>query len=237
MADSRFNSFSGKRFQFSQDLFQGWKHEQNAEIAMRGASKDPAVEEEHNNYMLRQNMNAYLCYRELDRYTGCLKEKNLITSGEGGTGYEINTRNRVNEKQCRSTHTPYVACMGAQQNQEALLGNAAIHQNCTRQREDLFHCMEENKEKETKLHEAQCEMQYRRMLRCGLNHLWNDYWRAITKVGDAEEYHLYELSRDDNKRQEYLRMVTTNEEELRRQRADKKGREQGYYLDQTKRDQ
>lgn len=233
----RFNNFSGKQSQFSQDLFHKWKAEQNEEIASRGADKDPAVEEEHNNHMLRQNLNAYICYKELDKYTECLREKNLISSNENGGGYEVNMKGNAHEKLCRPTHTAYVACMSSRRNQEALLGNAAIHPNCSRHREDLFHCMEANSEVETRTHEPQCDSKYRRMLRCGLNHLWNDYWHAITKVGDAEEYHLYELSRDDNKRQEYLRVITTNEEELHQQRLEKKDREQGYYLYPERRNQ
>ncbi|CCW63499.1 unnamed protein product [Phytomonas sp. EM1] len=211
----------GRESQHSLNLFAEWKKEQDAEIANRGADPDPAVEEEFNQFMLRQNLNSYVCHKELDRYTTCLQEQHLIKRDDGTGSIEINTKSKVNERFCRATHNAYVSCLRSRQNQEAILQNALLEPHCVSQRNDMLQCLEESREKEARTQEPQCMAWYRRCLRCGLNHMWNTYWRAITKFGDAEEYQLYELSKDDRKRQEYLNMLTTSlheQEEMRRER-------------------
>ncbi|KAG8344240.1 hypothetical protein ERJ75_000188300 [Trypanosoma vivax] len=221
-------STPAKHSQFSMDLFDQWRREQEAKIAERGSDADPAVEEAHNSFMLRQNLNAYICYRKLEEYTTCLEKHNLIERTE--TTQEINTRNDINKKKCRSTHNAYVECMGSQRNQEALLQNAALHQNCASHHMALMECYNENRAKETQTSEPQCIPLYRRLMRCGLNHLWNDYWRALTKFGEAEDYHLYELSRDDNKKQEFVRAITTSVEEQREHLRKQQEQQKGYFL-------
>ena len=238
-------STPAKQSQFSLDMYEEWKVKQNEEIANRGADRDPAVEEEHNRYMLRQNLNAYVCYKDLDKYTACLEDKKLIrrSDGEDGAGgsaglsssatFEVNTQNKVNEKLCRATHNAYVSCMSSKTNQEAVLQSASLEPHCTEHRSSLFHCMRENQMTEAQTNTPQCTTAYRTLLRCGLNHMWNHYWREITKFSDTDEYHLYELSRDENKKQEYLRMVTSSEPELQRQSHLKEMEEirLGYFLD------
>ncbi|KAK7193962.1 hypothetical protein NESM_000308000 [Novymonas esmeraldas] len=225
-----------KQSQFSLDRFEEWKAQQNDAIAQRGVDSDPAVEEEHNRHMLRQNLNAYVCYKELDRYTACLEEKKLIHHrGDAGVSsvaasFEINTHNKVNEKMCRSTHTAYVACMSSQASQEAVLQSATLEPHCSGIRTALFDCMRDNHAVEAQTNTPQCADTYRGLLRCGLNHLWNHYWREVNRFSDTDEYHLYELSRDDGKRQAYLRTITST---AAQQQADRKeGREMvdGYYL-------
>ncbi|AYU76847.1 hypothetical protein conserved [Leishmania donovani] len=233
-----------KQSQFTLDMFEEWKAKQNEDIAQRGADRDPAVEEEHNRYMLRQNLNAYVCYKELDRYTTCLEDKKLIRRRDdedgargGGTGvsmassFEINTRNKVNEKLCRATHNAYVSCMSSQKNQEVVLQSASLEPHCTEGRAKLFHCLRENQVSEAQTNTPQCTDTYRSLLRCGLNHLWNHYWREITKFSDTDEFHLYELSRDDNKKQAYLRALTTSEAQQQSHLREARDIMLGYYLD------
>ncbi|CCW68345.1 unnamed protein product [Phytomonas sp. Hart1] len=222
--------FNAKESQHSLDLFTEWKNEQDAEIANRGADPDPAVEEKFNQFMLRQNLNSYVCYKELDLYTACLQDKNLIRR-EGDTGsVEVNTNNKVNERLCRKTHNAYVSCMRSRPNQEMILQNALLEPHCISQRNEMLKCMEKHREKETKTQEPQCMEWYLRCLRCGLNHMWNTYWRAITKFGDAEEYQIYQLSKDDRKRQEYLRMLTTTLSEQKEMQKEKEKVFSGYYI-------
>ncbi|ORC88534.1 uncharacterized protein TM35_000161720 [Trypanosoma theileri] len=221
-------STPAKHSQFSMDLFDKWREEQNAAIADRGSDVDPAVEEEHNAFMLRQNLNAYICHKQLDEYTKCLEKHHLIEHDDNR--HEINTKNGINEKTCRSTHRAYVTCMSSKENQDALLQNAALHTNCTSYRMDLMNCFDANREEETKTSEPQCVPFYRRLLRCGLNHLWNDYWRALTNFGEAEDYHLYELSRDENKKQEFLRVITTSVEQQKEYLRKKNEEEKGYFI-------
>ncbi|CAJ1014744.1 hypothetical protein, conserved [Leishmania lindenbergi] len=234
-----------KQSQLTLDMFEEWKAKQNEDISQRGADRDPAVEEEHNRHMLRQNLNAYVCYKELDKYTTCLEDKKLIRrrSGEdnargGGTGVssiassvEINTQNKANEKLCRATHNAYVSCMSSQSNQQLVLESASLEPHCTERRATLFHCLHENQVSEAQTSMPQCTDAYRRLLRCGLNHLWNHYWRELTKFSDTDEFHLYELSRDDNKKQAYLRAITTSEAEQQSHLREARDIALGYYLD------
>lgn len=228
---------AGKPSHFSHELFQRWKEEQSDEVGQRGVAADPKDEEEHNRLMLRQNLNAYVCYKALDAYTTCLKDNKLISYHQGhggslGSGtFEVRTDSNVNEKLCHRTLKAYKTCMTSKTSQETVMENAALHPQCHTQRFDLYTCMEENKQIESRTQEPQCTGRYRGLLRCGLNHLWDDYWRALTKIGDIEEYHLYEMSRDDVKRQEYVRMITTSEEAQRQYRQDRREAQQGFYLD------
>nr|CCC95280.1 unnamed protein product [Trypanosoma congolense IL3000] len=217
-----------KHSQCSLDFFDQWRAEQRAAIAQRGSDPDPAVEEAHNNFMLRQNLNAYICYKQLDEYTSCLEKHHLIERGDNRC--EINTQNRINEKKCRSTHHAYVECMGLQRNHETLLQNAALHPSCATRHLALMECYNANRETETKSSEPQCLPFYRQLIRCGLNHLWNDYWRALTNFGEAEDYHLYELSRDDNKKQDFLRVITSSVEEQQKYLRERRESEMGYFL-------
>lgn len=232
-----------KQSQFSLDMFEEWKMKQNEEIAQRGADPDPAVEEEHNRHMLRQNLNAYVCYKELDQYTACLEEKKLIRRSDDGNGsgaagttsaaasFEINTQSKVNEKLCRATHNAYVACMSAKPNQEAVLQASSVEPHCAERRAVLFQCLRDHQATEAQTNTPQCEDAYRRLLRCGLNHLWNQYWRQITQFTDTDEFHLYELSRDDNKKQAYLSAITTTEAQQQAYRREAQETVLGYYLD------
>lgn len=226
-----------KQSQFALDRFDEWRVKQDEEIANRGADRDVSVEEEHNRYMLRQNLNAYVCYKELDNYTACLEDKKLIrrSGTEDGlsssAAFEVNTQNKVNEKLCRATHNAYVTCMSSQTNQETVLQSASLEPHCTDPRARLFTCMREQQVTEAQTNSPQCTTAYRTLLRCGLNHLWNHYWREITKFSDTDEFHLYELSRDDNKKQEYLRMVTTSAEQQQAHLKEMETIRLGYFLD------
>lgn len=229
-----------KQSQYSLDLFEEWRAKQNEEVSNRGADRDGAVEEEHNKSMLRQNLNAYVCFKELDKYTTCLEEKHLIRRRNGDDGssssspaansFELNTRSGVNEKLCRATHKAYVSCMSSKANHEAVLQSASVEPHCTERRYSLFQCMRENEAIETQTNEAQCTAAYRSLLRCGLNHLWNRYWREINRIGDADEFHLFELSRDDTKRQEYLRTVTSTTAQREEDYEERLKSKVGYYL-------
>ncbi|EAN99398.1 hypothetical protein C3747_44g107 [Trypanosoma cruzi] len=217
-----------KQSQISMDLFDKWRSEQNMSIADRGSDADPAKEEEHNSFMMRQNLNAYICYKQLDEYTSCLAKHHIIEHTD--RGHEINTKNNINERKCRGTHKSYVACMGSQKNQETLLHSAVLHNNCREFHAELMCCYDKNRELETETSEPLCIPFYRGLLRCGLNHLWNDYWRALTRFGEAEEFHLYELSRDDNKKQEFLRVITSTVEQQQEYLRKRREQEKGYFL-------
>jgi hypothetical protein len=192
--------------QFPRDLFHIWKKQQEDQISERGANIDPGLEEEHNQAMLRQNLNAFVCYASLDKYTECLKANNLLD--KRGDDYEINTRNRQNEVRCRPTHMEYVNCMSSNTNKEAVMRSAAMHPSCQTRRQVLFECFREHEVEETRSNNAQCSEPYRRLVRCGLNHLWNEYWRSLTNFGENEEFHLYQMSKDDKQRQQFLQFAT-----------------------------
>lgn len=195
--------------------FQEWRAQQEIGIGNRGEDiGNPAAEEEYVRFMIRQNLHAYVCYRELDKFTACLEEKKLVRSADGGGGgqVELNTANRDYERVCKATHKAYMGCMKSQRHQEAVLENACLEPHCSSQRYAHFQCLGVNHKSELKTNEAKCEDSYRRLLRCGLNHMWNEYWRAMTKFGDAEEFSLFELTRSDRRRQDFIQAITTSDD-------------------------
>lgn len=221
-----------KHSQVSLDRFEQWKNDQQKSIGERGADSDPAKEEEYNQFMLRQNLNAYVCYNELDEYTTCLKANHLLNYEENeqsGRRVEINVKNKANEKLCRKVHNKYVKCMSSKRNQDAVMQNAVMQPNCTENREALLLCMAKNNEHELRTSEPQCNFLYRALLRCGMNHDWNHYWRSLTKFSDEDEYHLFELSRDENKRQEFMRLATSTPEGEEAYKAYQKNLTKGYF--------
>lgn len=222
-----------KHSQVSLDGFDQWKKEQQKIVSDRGADANPSKEDEYNQFMLRQNLNAYVCYNELDDYTRCLKANHLLNYEEdeqSGSRVEINVKNKANEKLCRKGHTAYLTCMSSKRNQEAIMQNAVMQPNCTENREELLRCMAEHSEHEVRRNDPQCLPLYRSLLRCGLNHDWNHYWRSITKFGDADEYHLYELSKDDKKKQEFMRLATSTAKGKADYRKYQENLKEGYFL-------
>lgn len=225
-----------KHSQLTMDAFEAWKKEQNAAIARQGANEDEAKEEEHNKFMLRQNLNAYICHMQLDDYTGCLRQYHLLREEDDpqtGNRFEIDTRQKKNERLCRKSHNAYVKCMTSQQNQNAILEDAAEQPHCRDIRGELLACMARNNEVELATHTPMCTTLYRALLRCGLNHQWNRYWRGITKFGDPEEFNLFELSRSDSKRQELMRFTNSSPEDMEEHRQYLESVRQGYFSDTT----
>lgn len=192
--------------QFPKDLFHLWKQQQHEAISERGSNTDPQVEEQYNQTMLRQNLNAFVCYKQLDDYTMCLKGYGLLD--KKGEEYEINTKNKINEVKCRRTHWEYTNCMSSQKNQESVLQNATLHPACQSRQQELLECMSERKDEELKTGVAMCTQPYTRLIRCGLNHIWNEYWRSLTNFGEADEFHLFQMSRNDRKKQQYLEFAS-----------------------------
>lgn len=220
--------------QASIDGFEEWKKEQNLAVSQRGVDADPAKEEEYNQFMLRQNLNAYICSQELDGYTECLQKHHLLRREEdsfSGSRIEVQTARRANEKLCGKTHRAYFKCMESQINQETILQNAAQHVNCIETRKELLQCMRDNSEREMQTREPQCMHLYRSLLRCGMNHLWNHYWKSIANVGEGDEFHLYELSRDDTKKQAFMRLSTFSEKDQEAYLQHRENLNMGYFLD------
>eukprot|EP00796_Vickermania_ingenoplastis_P004816 gene4816-3458_t len=214
-----------------QSAFEQWKAESRARIAERGADKNQETEEAYNRLMLQQNLNAYVCHQELDRYTACLTDKSLLSRVEdpiAGSRVEINTESKANEKMCRKTHNAYTKCLSSRANQETVLQNAVMQPACSKKKEELLRCMSLNNEVEVATNVPQCSALYRSLIRCGLNHQWDHYWRSLTKFGDADEYSLFELSRDDTKKQEYMRLATSTPRDQDAYREYRANLAQGY---------
>lgn len=217
-----------KHSQSALDGFDNWRAEQALAVAQRGADSDPAKEEEHNQFMIRQNLNAYICYNELDTYTACLQAHNLIHHEEDGH-VETNVANKANEKFCRKSFGSYTQCMSSKTNQEAILQNASVHPSCADQRDQMLQCMSQNSAVEVSTNEPQCISLYHTLIRCGLNHQWDHYWRSLTKFTDADEYHLFELSRDDNKKQELMRLTNSTRQQQQQYAKHREDLQKGYY--------
>lgn len=192
--------------QITMDNFMLWKETQKHQVSQRGASSDVSAEEKYIQHMVHQNLNAYICHRELDQYMTCLKEKNYIKTDHmvGASMGIAGVNSNSHERHCRSAHLVYASCMQSRAHHETIIQNSVAEPSCMTQRVNFVECLDNNAAIESSNQVAQCSQHYRVLLRCGLNHLWNKYWRALVNLGETDEFHLYELERDDNKRQAYL---------------------------------
>jgi hypothetical protein len=87
---------------------------------------------------------------------------------------------------------------------------AAVGVNkCVPLRTDLALCVERSPlgaEQGAELFEA-CQGHWRKMVRCGLNHLFEDYFREITGFGVLNEVHLFDVD-NDRKKDEFLQEMS-----------------------------
>ena len=192
--------------QVSQDAFAVWKRQQAELITRRGEDpRNPDAEEAHNKNMLRHCLNAYICHMELDAYAGCLKKNGLW--GARGDEYEVPTKAPMHQVKCPMPLEKYTKCIGSEENHRTLIGNGILNANCRPFHKTFFACIEVNKDKTIEDTERECTPAYRRLVRCGLNHLWEEYYRAVNNVGDQEDFQSFELHGDSKKREMFTTLV------------------------------
>eukprot|EP00760_Papus_ankaliazontas_P024706 PhM_4_TR2413/c3_g4_i1/m.74343 len=178
--------------------YESWKKTQAKDIAEQGPLPGESEEEEdaYTRHMMYLNLRAYLCHESLSSYAECLLKKNVIDSVEK-IGTDVNQN--LAKVKCPKEYQIYDSCMGTDDNHRTIVFEALQHTACVSYRKDLLVCLESNKNTE-----ETCIPLYRQALRCGLNYLWNDYWRQLTGYGENDEYHTYKGSKEQRRLQAHL---------------------------------
>lgn len=192
--------------QVSMDAFAEWKRQQAELVTRRGEDvRNPEAEEAHNKRMMRHCLNAYICHMELDAYAGCLKKHGLW--GAKSDEYEVPTKAPMHQVKCPMPLEKYTQCMGNEDNHSTLTANAIMNANCRAYHKNFYSCIDVNRNKSIEETERECAPAYRRLLRCGLNHLWEEYYRAVNNIGDQEDFQSFEIHGDPKKREMFTTLV------------------------------
>jgi hypothetical protein len=175
--------------------YQQWKTRQTAAITERGAGRD---EESYISLMVQRNMNAYICHREVDAYAGCLQKHNLIASEDMLIPFK--DKNSTHQLKCRWPLMSYQKCMASERNRSVLYESAVMHSHCGETRSKHFHCIAKHRDQELLTNEPQCIPTYRALLRCGLNFMWEEYWKKLSNLSDEDEYSMYDTESDPHRK-------------------------------------
>jgi len=186
----------GHLFQSGNPGHKKLQEDQVRETMTQGNHEKIDDENAYISHMLKLNLRGYICHNELDMYAQCLKKKNLIPSLEAATGAEVNLQ--IARVKCESEVKKYERCLTDEENQHAIVLEAMQHSRCTEPRMACVLCFEKNPN-----NVEVCMRPYNAALRCGLNFLWNDYWKALTGFGEADEY----SSMQGNKEQRRVDMM------------------------------
>lgn len=176
--------------------FKEWQVAQARAVRSRGESEDLDKEKKYIDNMIRSVLRGYLCYREVDEYSDCLIRKKIVHPDDLHRA-EVDMRRA--EVFCKDEVGKYQACMGKKVNHETVVEAATGHTSCEDLKVGLQICLEKHMDPD--LQERHCLRKYSELLRCGLNHMYDDYWKRISGFGTTEEAHLYEIAKDTTKQQ------------------------------------
>lgn len=165
-----------------------WEKEQTEALATRGASLKPEEDEAYLQHMMKCCLRGYICHREVDEYTQCLLEKKLLDKNKPLSEIAVNMT--AAKQGCPEAMEKYLTCMGSSEHQDLIAVTASEQKKCVGKRDSLFLCLEKYFEPEDQ--EKYCKKQYSTLLRCGLNTMWDEYWKQISGFGLEEEVHLFE---------------------------------------------
>lgn len=171
--------------------FQNWKARQADAVKIRGTGENASEEEAYISSMLRNVLQSHMCYRELDAYGKCLVDNKIISKDDIGVK-EVNGSSPLVVKHCRVPMLKYDTCLGDAKNEDVIVEAALAHERCLKERRNMMVCLEKKTEEEQK----GCTSLYRKTLICGLNFLWDEYWRAMGGFGEMDEYHVYENEKE-----------------------------------------
>ena len=145
--------------------------------------------------MLKQLLRSHVCHVQVDEYAECLVRKKVISEDDVG---RIDVNAKLAASKCKAQVDRYHTCMESQPHHQLIYEQAATNAKCTHAQQVLLGCLERappQQATQTRL----CYDHYLAALRCGMNHMWNDYWRALSGFGVEEELHLFDLSRRQDK--------------------------------------
>jgi hypothetical protein len=170
--------------------FTEYQKQQTSNVTDRGAHESKEFEEKYIGKMIKTVLRSHVCYQEVDRYTQCLVDQNLVHKDELWHA-EVNQIKA--QQRCGPAVEGYNKCMNRKENHEAVVATAVAAPQCKFVSKELVMCLERQPGADRDDLEN-CHRGYLTLLRCGLNHMWDDYWRAISKFDIEEEAIMYEAS-------------------------------------------
>eukprot|EP00759_Apiculatamorpha_spiralis_P000452 PhF_6_TR10118/c0_g1_i1/m.15733 len=168
-----------------------WRQQLREDITNQGKSDDAKEEELHLRFMLNNNLRGYVCHQEVSKYAECLVKKKVIPSMDQ---INIEVNQKLAQVKCEPEVKAYEKCMKDDENHRLISFEAIQHDRCQNFRKTFMECLEKNV-----TNQDVCKQDYRASLRCGLNFMWNEYWKNITGYGDSEEYHTFAGSREQRR--------------------------------------
>jgi hypothetical protein len=183
--------------------FTRWQFAQAKLLRAKGESEDLVKEKSYIEHMMKNVLRAYVCHREVDDYADCLVKKKIVEESEL---HRASVNMQMAETYCKREVTRYQGCMGKKQHYDTIVEAATGHANCDDLRVDLQVCLERHDE--TDAQEKSCMRQYYGLMRCGLNCMFDDYWRKVSSFGTLEEMHLFEVEQDYTKQAAVRQMKT-----------------------------
>lgn len=240
MSESSLFAIGHSPYTHDDEQFLSWKRKQAATISDRGADNaDPQNERLYNDHMTRRCLDAYVCHQELDIYGQCLIKNKLWDSEKAGSLMLPETATSAIERVCKMPFHRYSQCITSKDNQETVVKTGMVNPNCRKTNESLIKCMqvhisEEESELDSGAHsrnedrerhfntriEDGCKDVYTKLVRCGLNHLWEEYWRAITNYGEQEEFKSYQLENKIGAKNEYNKTIGDVKQQLKQSGVD-----------------
>ena len=176
--------------------FDAWRDTEHDAVSQRGAvPNDFQAEQRYVQGMSSNVLRAYICHKEVDVYTQCLLDKKIVRE-EDLNKADVNLK--MAKEKCAKPVAAYLSCVENTRNYETVVQCATEHPRCGTPRRETFQCMEryaDDKEQQG----LQCRHVHLSLVRCGMNHLWDEYWRAITGFGVEEELHLYDMQKQKAK--------------------------------------
>ena len=184
--------------------FNKWQLKQSKNQRERGKAEDIEREKGYIEMMIKTVMRGYICHREVDEYSDCLIRRKLVDAHDlARAGTSLNTR--LAEQFCKTEVATYRQCMESKLNYETIVESAIGHTCCEDLKVDMVICLENNSD-DRKMQETNCMRNYYALMRCGLNNMFDEYWRKVSGFGTAEEMHLFEVEQDHFKKQAVSKM-------------------------------
>lgn len=178
--------------------FDQWRTKQQSDVLERGKSPihDFSEEEKYLQRMIKSVLRSHVCYREVDEYASCLLKHKLVSDHDLAAKGIVDVNQRLAQEKCARQVAKYNACLDVKSNHQLVVQAATTHSRCEPKRKDFLICLRKwNKSPE--LQERNCYYGvYFPLLRCGLNALFDEYWKGVTGYSPAQEMHQYEMEND-----------------------------------------
>ena len=122
--------------------FQVWDKAQVDATTKRGESYNPEEEEEYMERMMSDNMRAYTCHTEVDKYTQCIMDHKVLPPGVPIDEATIDPV--IAEVKCPQAVETYARCMDDGERRNVIVVSAVEQPKCIYNRIDFERCLEKH---------------------------------------------------------------------------------------------